>query len=104
MLGIGARDSFTQLGFDGDVGLRHVAPIGLLLDLEVAAKVVHRDPVGGIGELQTKGEKRLELAQARILSPFGSKRGSLATVAGTQRPKTWTSTCAPGVHSEGRYA
>ena len=79
MLGIGARDSFTQLGFDGDVGLRHVAAIGLLLDLEVAAKVVHRDPVGGVGELNTKGEKRLELAQARILSPFGSKRGSLAT-------------------------
>ena len=89
-------DSLPQLQLDGGVGLGNVGAVRFSIDARAVAKMPHRDSVGGVGELEGKRRELLTFAQDRILSPAGSKSGSRATVAGTQRSKTWTWALVPG--------
>jgi hypothetical protein len=69
---IARGDPFAKLLLDGGIGLCDVALIGLLDDVQVATKMLQRDPVGRVRELGGKGDELVAIAQARILSPLGS--------------------------------
>ncbi len=65
-------DACPQLQLDGGVGLGDVGAVRFTIDARAATKMLHRNPVGGIGELEGERRELLAFAHDRILSPAGS--------------------------------
>ena len=71
MLGVAGEDALADLALDALIGDGDEGPIGLALDVEVAAEVAHRDAVGDVAGLERELEPLLQLR----LGDAGEGRG-----------------------------